>query len=216
MNCNNVQKSFDDYTGGRLQCDCVREIDTHLENCPACSSFYKDIGQLRNILRHAELPVLPERIKLRIHPFGGQTAHIVRWTAAAAMLLLTFGLGFIVAVNIRQDQSVQLESPRITRTIVLAVESPNDRQGVTLRLLLPPGVDVEGHPGKTVIEWQDDLAMGVNRLHVPLILSAETQGVLTTQIEHQGKIQELKVRIGHLTDDQSSTQTGDKSPRRTT
>ena len=215
MNCKEIQQNIDDLEAEQPEPGYAEALQKHLDGCQACQAFYNDTRRIKKTLRNAELPPLPQSIRQMRYVQNNQPAHTLRWLAAAALLLITFSLGFFVALNTQQDTPAPPATSRITQTVVMAVESVNDRQGVTLRLLLPPGVEVDGHPGAATLEWRDDLSAGINRLRIPLILSGDEDGMLIAQVEYQGKIQEIRVRLGKPTE-APQTKTGEKSPRRVT
>lgn len=215
MNCKEFQQNIDYLDAEQPDSASAEAWQAHLRDCPVCRAFYNDVCQLKDTLKNAELPPLPQKVRQMIYVQNDQPIYLLRWAAAAALLLITFSLGFMGALKMRHDVPVSVEAPRTLQTVVMAIESVSDRHDVTLRLLLPSGVEVEGHPGVATLEWRDDLSAGVNRLRIPLIVSGEAHGTLIAQVEYDERIEELKFRLGDLTE-APQTNRGKPSPRRIT
>ena len=198
MNCRDVRLGIDDIEAGAPSDVMKRAQQEHLDDCPACRAYYRDVRRLQVVLRSEELPPLPELVWGRDQSPVEEPVYWGRWVAAAALLCLAFGVGFFVASERRPALQDQVAILRVPQTIALAIEASADQHDVTLRLILPAGTEVEGYPGITELAWQTDLVAGVNRLRIPLVLSQRVEGALVARVEYQGKVQELKIGLGQV------------------
>ncbi len=197
MDCLAVQKDLDDLDAGRLNAARADSVRAHLAACPACRAFVADTACLRMRLASEPLPPVPESLRRRLHePAVIEPAPLLRPLLIAAGLIAVLGVSLMLGPW--RKQSAPLAdgvAARTEQTVTLALDAVGDMPGVTLRLVLPPGAEVAGHPGLTELEWQEDLIAGVNRLRIPLLLNAGTEGVLVARIESQGRSRELRVPL---------------------
>ncbi len=194
MDCLSVQQDLDALREGRSSDGQADRLRAHLAGCDACRAFAADVALLRERLMAEPVPAVPASLRRRLRE-PAAPASVSLWSRrrvlpCAAALALALGLAFVLS-----RWRAPSDAPFVEHTVTLAVESAGDLPGVTLRLILPPGAEVAGHPGRAEIEWQDDLVAGVNRLRIPLRLREGTDGVLVARIERQNKVRELNVLL---------------------
>lgn len=146
--------------------------------------------RLRDALRR--LPVPPPKPGFAARALAGlrgRTRRIARVAgyALAASLCGAIGLGVWL------DQPLSSASPEArvvalvpgqSGAVRLAFRSPRELAGVTIRLQLPRGVELQGHPGRQSLEWQADFQAGANVLELPLVVLDGEGGLLTATLDH--------------------------------
>lgn len=147
-------------------------LQAHLDDCPACRAWWSSQQGLQQRLR--ELPVaafpaeLESRLRLRYRPAAGQRLRPWAPLALAASAVLAVMLLRIPApgtVPVNPSNLIVAEAPY---TVHLRLESPRDLEAVTLRLELPPGVELVDYPGTQVLEWRTHLHQGTQWLSLPV------------------------------------------------
>jgi predicted anti-sigma-YlaC factor YlaD len=67
MRCKEIQKLLaTDYLDKEINEKALREIELHLENCPACRGLAEELKEQRRLLRETKLEPAPERVWLNI------------------------------------------------------------------------------------------------------------------------------------------------------
>jgi anti-sigma factor RsiW len=104
MDCHNAQSFMHAYLDGELDASATLEYETHLRSCPACAQRIAEQKALQTAMKaDAFYYKAPDHLRDRLRAsLGRQPAvRIARfpwpWVAAAACLLLSVGLGFLVA-----------------------------------------------------------------------------------------------------------------------
>ncbi len=206
MNCLTAQHDLDDLRAGRLDTDRAEETRAHLETCPHCRAYAEDIASLKSRMEAAPMPPAPSDLLLGVREASRLP---LRLALAAAVAFLVLGGSLVLLPRFHWEETVTAPVPaptplapmapahpvQIARTVVLAVVATQDLAGVKLRLVLPPGAEVEGRPGETRFEWDDDLLVGTNRLRLPLLLAPDVEGSLEARVEHQGRSREFRVSL---------------------
>lgn len=162
------------YALGELEPEEERELERHLDGCPACREEAKDISQAhRSLLREAALPP-PPRLKTRLMeglPRRNRRRNgrrRVRWTAVAAVLVVAaaaiwsyaqiFGAPEAIAASLsptglapRADGEVRLEQAGPNLRVSLAVSGlPRLEPGEYYELWFVDGEDRISGGGFTV------------------------------------------------------------------
>lgn len=196
MDCHSVQDALDDLRDGRLNARSAAQARGHLRECPACAAQAADAERLRAVLGGPVVPLRPAVLEgLRRRAGDGRR----RLTAAASLVLA------VAAGALWWGQQAAAPTPTDwladgweSRTVHLALDSERALEGVQFSLELPTGVEVQGHPGRSSLHWQDDLTVGANRLSVPLVLQAGAGGEVVARVEHEGRSRELRVSLENL------------------
>ena len=197
MNCLMTREALDDLRSDRLPPDAAGAVQAHLGACPACRAFDVDRAHLRSLLVSERLPPVPASLWHAVRAPAPATAFLPRWAwQVAAILLVAVGLGWLAAAPLRSRLPEAQPATPSLQTVVLAVESATELSEVTLRLMLPPGVHVEGYPGQSELAWQEQLAAGVNRLQIPLRMEPGVPGTLVARVEHEGRHREFHIPLG--------------------
>ncbi|MFV1982822.1 MAG: zf-HC2 domain-containing protein [Thiohalomonadales bacterium] len=82
-----------------------------------------------------------------------------------------------------------------TRVVRLAIDTLDDFDNVTLSVVLPKNVELEGHKNKRKISWDTKLAKGNNILRIPLKAIKYGQGDFIARITHNGKVKTFKLLL---------------------
>jgi hypothetical protein len=109
--------------------------------------------------------------------FGGAVA------ASLLAIVLTLGL---VELPVTQSQSVaefyvSADEPRMMH-IAIEVEQP--LPGAEISILLSGNIEVEGFGKRRELNWNDDLAVGVNKLSLPVLANGEGGGQMVVRLNH--------------------------------
>jgi len=135
-----------------------------------------------------------------VHPVRQRQRRLPRALALAATLVLGVGLGFLLrdvalAPAGHAMPGVTLSAGGI-HDVQVAFESPTAFRQVEFVVQLPPGVELNGHPGQRVVRWQGHLAEGRSRLRLPLrVMRGATDGQLVARIVHGSHQQELRIPL---------------------
>jgi hypothetical protein len=86
--------------------------------------------------------------------------------------------------------------PKQVHKVDLLFNSPVHIRQATLRIELPPGVDIKGYAKRRVLEWQTELKPGANRLTLPIVLEgAHSGGIITATLRQADKRRVFQLRI---------------------
>lgn len=212
MRCDHLDNRLDDYVDGELPAAEREAVDTHVADCATCRRLVARERALRAALQDYGDTVQPlpdaayfdaalaraagegarqRRQRWLMTGFGGAVA------ATLAVFILVSGQfgaphtgepagGGIPAVT------MTLAEPR-TVNLVFSAETALDDALLTIEL--PPGVELEGFPGRTTVSWQTSLAPGANLLPLRLIASGPAGGELLARLEHGDDGRAFRVRI---------------------
>lgn len=199
MDCRTLQGDMDAILDGSRGRAALREAREHLSHCPACRAHVADVRALQRALGtgdHTGMPAAARRRLLR-GPGPLRAAGLAGAAAAAVLAVAVFllrpgdepagpGLATVDDTGWRST------------TVQLEFRAKEALSGVHISLELPEGTQVEGHPGRRRLSWEDDLEPGANRLRIPLIVTGEPGGELVARLEHQGRSRELRVAPDEL------------------
>ena len=82
-----------------------------------------------------------------------------------------------------------------TRTVNLMFASAEALEQATLVVQLPPGVEVAGYAGRSVIRWSTQLQQGNNVLPLALVANEGSGGELLARVEHAGKQKTFRLNV---------------------
>jgi hypothetical protein len=100
LNCDQIEGQLDLYAAGESDPATVAAVERHLADCPACAGAAAEARRLQSLLDwHGRAPAGLERLRAKIDKEDRQMRQrrrvlpfVARLTAAAALVLLTFGL----------------------------------------------------------------------------------------------------------------------------
>lgn len=202
MDCLTTRNYRDDYLDGRLEPSLRQAVNAHLEQCEQCAQAFREDAELLTALR--DLPVPPptgdlvERSLARADRRGRKRQRL--WQAGglavAASLLVAITAGLVIQGPLNRTESPRVVAvqPGQDQPVNLVFNSRRRLEGVTLRLEVPEGVEIAGHPGKRRLNWQTTLEPGRNLLRVPVIVN-DGGGVLRAGIRYGGEQRRLEVRL---------------------
>ena len=124
------------------------------------------------------------------------------WVAAGAVAAC-----FAVAIGLwsaRQSISSRTDSLPVAhvqpasmggvQTVRLVFRSASALDDVTIELVLPEGVELDGYPGQRRLVWQSDLRAGSNLLELPMLVHGNG-GVLTATLNHGAERRQFSARV---------------------
>jgi hypothetical protein len=76
----------------------------------------------------------------------------------------------------------------------LIFRSASALDDVTIELVLPEGVELDGYPGQRRLVWQSDLRAGSNLLELPMLVHGDG-GVLTATLNHGAERRQFSARV---------------------
>lgn len=209
MHCEDTQRQLDEYLDGKLPAAERAAITGHLQHCAGCRQQFEQAQQL--LLALHEMPVAPPRAgyEQRVMAFlrtpsekSTPRFHIPLWftTGFATAMLAVFAVWFMLVMPTRlPEETVSAITlhvvPLQVRKVDLVFNSPDHIQQATLRIELPPGIELDGYAQRRVLQWKTDLKQGSNRLSLPLIANGNVTGTLTASISHKGRTRTFKVNI---------------------
>ena len=204
MDCRQTTQYLDGLLDGTLSEPLRSVLRSHLGHCTACRRAMTQVQAFRTRLRDWPVPPptpgFPDRVlhnaALRNRAWPAPRALI--GLALAASLMAGIGVGLALApLHAGRNAAVQSVAMNVEqpRSVQLAFESVHELRGVTLRLNLPPDVEVVGYPGQRQLVWRTDLKPGRNRLMLPLIAHAGPGGNLVAQMTQGARSKAFTVRI---------------------
>jgi len=217
MNCNHAQKKFDEYLDNTLNAEQFGAIELHINSCSDCNAALEQLRVMRDTLRH--MPVEPARPGFAADALRvAREAHLARensavqtrsntvqgfqhWFAAgfggavAAGVALWAVFSLLFPVQPVVDLSTFSIALNQTRNVSLAINVPDDIDGVTLSVRLPKNFALVGHPGKRTLAWQTRLKKGRNVLTLPVMALEQGKGQLVARVTHDNKSKALRVNL---------------------
>ena len=226
MSCTNHQDLFDEYLDGDLGESQSAQLLSHIEACGACQTKLEQLLVLRNALR--QMPVEPARAgfaqaalrQARLahaaekspnpQATGSREPFFRHWFVAGFGGAMAAGLAlWAVFTLIGPVQSIS-EPPMFklavleTRDVNLAINVPEDMDGVTLTVELPENFEISGYHGKQQLAWQTRLKKGRNVLTLPVVAMKQGQGQLVARVAHNQKSKLLRVNLQANSADKTS------------
>lgn len=89
--------------------------------------------------------------------------------------------------------TIALEQPH---TVNLVFASTTGLDAATVTISLPPGIELEGFPGRREVAWETSLDAGRNRLPLTLVALSPAGGELQAQLEHEGRHRTFRLLVG--------------------
>ena len=209
MNCEQLTEQFDDFMDRQPGDPDFRALDEHVAGCDTCTGRVQAEQRLRNTMQHYATASVPprdsayfDRVLVKAAISGAKHQGRVSWfrgfaTAAAAAVALWI-IGGLLG-NSPQDPgpvvpavTMSLEQPQ---TVNLVFSSANDLQDATLKLRLPPGIEVAGFAGQQEITWMTSLRQGKNVLPLKLIATSPTGGVVLATLQHDDENRSFRLLV---------------------
>lgn len=212
MHCDQFDIYIDDWLDGALEPGEALAFDQHIDRCPHCRELAEKARALQAELRALPAPAVPDDLAARLlgSDSRGKRSHYGRGFAIAASLCLAVTAALMLdqrdeqqtvaesvlpaAENVQPQQWVSLAVAE-PRNVRLALSAATDLDNATLTIVLPEGVEFQGHPGRRQLSWTASLRQGENRLVLPLIATVRRDSELVLRIEHGDKQREMRVGI---------------------
>ena len=211
MHCEQFDIDIDDWLDGALEPGEALAVDQHIGRCPRCRELADKARALQAELRALPAPAMPDDLaeRLLVSDTRGKRSYYGRGFAIAASLCLAVTTALMldqrdvdytvaeqqtVIDNVPPQQWVSLAVAE-PRKVQLALSAASDLENATLTIVLPEGVEFQGHPGRRELSWTASLRRGENRLVLPLIATARRDSELVLRIEHGDKQREMRVGI---------------------
>ncbi|MES1943814.1 putative transmembrane anti-sigma factor [Salinisphaera sp. PC39] len=205
MRCDDFRERVQDWLDGALPAAEAARLRDHAAACPRCAAIERDYRLLTEALGGLPAPEPPPRLTERLvrgaapAPSRGWRAAAVAATVVLAIAALPW-LGRQAPVGAGDPAAVRLVVDG-DKTVSLSLASEKRLDGVTLTLVLPEHVELQGYPHERRLSWRTDLSAGENRLRLPLHARRAGSGELVARIEHGGKSRELRLRLDSVTPD---------------
>ena len=226
MNCRDRQELIAEYLNGELATAQNTEMTAHVNSCGQCKAALEQQKALRNALR--QMPVEPARSGFaqaalqhaRLAHATEKTPHpqpvtkhqpIFRhWFAAGFGGAMAAGMALWAVFSLIGPFQPASELPMFTvsvqqtRNVSVAINVPEDMDGVTLTVALPENFELSGHHGKRQIAWQTRLKKGRNVLTLPVLATAQGQGQLVARVARDQQSKLLRVNLKAVSADKTS------------
>lgn len=211
MNCHTALQYRDTHLDDRLDGETQRTIADHLHRCPDCARRFRTDEALLASLREQPVPApsqdlveaamgrvaARQRRRRRAGTFGGLAA------AASLLVAVTVALMGEGPGSQPTGPTVVAVEPGKTQRITLAFNSQTRREGVTLSLVLPEGVAIDGHSGKRRLSWQTTLEPGRNLLELPIIVNG-SGGIMRAGLDYGSEQRTFHLQIRPKSPDESA------------
>lgn len=212
MNCYLLGTLLDEHFEHALDAETEAALLAHLTTCADCAAPYERERRLRRSLQALPVPApapgFAERVLARAAATRSERpAPLQRWGAppvwlAGGALVASFAVA-IGLWSMRQPVStpdtmpvahVQPSSIAGVQPVRLVFRSASALDDVTIELVLPEGVELDGYPGQRRLVWQSDLRAGSNLLELPVLVHGPG-GVLTATLNHGAERRQFSARI---------------------
>lgn len=202
MDCSKTQELLDEYLDGELDAARRQAFETHLGSCADCSASVAEARHLNGLLRRLPAPAVRPEFTRAAFARARREHRQSRWLPRMAAGALAAGFAvWMVTVSLLGTQDtapempVQFVSVDEVKTISVAMNSQRALSNVTLTLVLPEGLEIEGYQGQRELSWKTNLVAGVNLLPLPIRALNAGSGTLIARITHEGQSRELLVPI---------------------
>jgi len=196
MNCAEFATQLDDYLDDMLDAGTLAAYQAHLAECDSCAALSGRARVIHRALADYGVPppgrgFVDQSIERASR--GRKSISAGRMVAAAfvATLLLSVVTVILTGLNVGAPRtelaaglpsvSMRVAEPRVIN-LVFDARQPLDE--VTVLMTLPRGVELDGYPGQTQIEWKTSLAAGKNVLPLALVVRDGMGGQLVAQLGH--------------------------------
>ena len=199
MDCRTLQSDLDAILDGSRGQTALAEAREHLSQCRVCRAHVADVRALQRALAAGERPGMPAATRQRLLRSRSVTAATgAAGVAAGVVLAAVVALLWPGTDHPGEEVARVDDSDWRTTTVQMEFRSERALSGVRFSLELPDGTELEGHPGRRSLTWEDDLDQGTNRLRIPLILTNDPGGELVARLEHDGRSRELRLSADDL------------------
>ena len=210
MDCKQTESLLDDYLDEHLESDTHQVISAHIAGCTHCSQMVNDARRLRSTLRRLPAPSLrpgfaeqafakareaQQQPRQRFNRRFNLQQKMTAGALAAGFAVWMITAPFIGNHNSDNGMPVQFVSVDEVKTISVAMNAQKELHNVTLTLVLPEGIEVDGYNGQREITWNTNLVAGVNLLPLPIRALNAGSGTLIARISHDGQSRQLRVPI---------------------
>lgn len=205
MNCRELENRLDDFLDGTLDGGLQETLQTHVAACPRCRERVEREKALRHALR--ALPVegpsegFYDRALQHAMAHDHRRPRLLASGAIAASLALVLAGSLLFQRPAVEPGGAHQDIPGLTislneeRDVKLVFSSAQTLARATFTVVLPPGVELRGHPGQREITWEGSLQKGRNLLVLPLIARGEGGGELTAYVSHGAKRKAFRMRM---------------------
>jgi len=213
MNCYLLVTLLDEHFDRALDAGTDAELLAHVATCADCAAVYGREQWLRRSLQALPVPApapgFAERVFARAKATRSERRPRRRLLsiprpglavgAAIASIAVAVGLWFASQPGSRTSESmpvahVQPASIAGAQPVRLVFRSASALNDVTIELVLPEGVELEGYPGQRRLVWQSDLRAGSNLLELPVLVRGPG-GVLTATLNHGAERRQFSARV---------------------
>ncbi|WP_455380774.1 anti-sigma factor family protein [Acidihalobacter prosperus] len=206
MKCQSCRRYISQYLNGELPADVSGEFRDHIQGCPSCREQCEWERRIWNELRTLPVPPMSEgfvdqAIATAVQQHQ-QTAAVSNrrrsrmvGMAVAASLLAGMGIGIIVQRYAGHNNAPVMQLAKGQDTVRLVFNASKPINGVRFTVVLPPGVEMTGYPGKHKIVWHGRLKRGKNLLSLPLVAEHTGQGMLQAKVQYGHYARKIEVGI---------------------
>jgi hypothetical protein len=160
------------------------------------------VAQLRALPVEAPAPGFVDRVLERSSSLAGRrgpglvAAGFIVAFAASIFTVIYTGL-MVEAPTTRVSAALpsvtmKLEERRVVNLVFASASALDD---VSLRIDLPPGVDLSGYEGMRRVDWRTELAAGRNVLPLELIATQPMEGQLIARLGHGAESKVFRIFI---------------------
>lgn len=201
MNCNQAQEAMAGSAADGNAEDPV--LAAHLASCGPCRDRREAFAQLSRTLRALSAEPMPPGVEQRLRAAIRREAprarprHAAIWALAASILIAV-----AVETGTRMERTALDEvvadvtvATQQATTVQLAFNAGRQLDDVRFSLSIPPGFELDGRPGESLVRWNGTLDPGPNLLDVPIRALGTHDGILVASIESGGAAKTFKVRL---------------------
>ena len=206
MNCHNIEQLLDEYIDATLDPVQRSLFIAHASQCEACRHMVVSAQALQQSLKVLPAP-RPRDGFFDAALAKAAASHRHRYWQRALGGAIAAGLGLVLAINLWLMPPAELshqttgEIPNVqialqqTRNVNLVFTADHALQEARLTLLLPPNMALSGYDGQRRVSWTTQLKKGKNLLVLPITAQQTGKGILTAELEQQGKKETFTINL---------------------
>ena len=215
MKCESIRDILLDYVDGALTGESRQAVAEHVAHCQSCQRRIAQEQKIKHALR--ELPVRDppstefyERVlnasanapKRGFNTFWAGFGSAVAAGLAGWLVFAPAQLPQATDDSLLPNVQAMVNEVKLVR---VAFEAPADFRNVTLSVVLPENVELDGFPLEHEIAWQTTLHEGQNVLTLPVIVKRAGSAVVEAHISSANKSKIFRIQVQGQPEAQTGT-----------
>jgi hypothetical protein len=204
MRCDAILLLLDPHVDGELGVAQEDAITIHLRGCASCAHEFRAARSLREKLSNLNHIAPPPGSFERLTAHATLIAEDERSGrrkvyAMAAAILIALSVPLIGSFDFfeRTSSPVVTLSLHQPNSVHLVFNAAHRMEGAMVTVRLPPGIELQGYPGRHTLRWTTTLLAGKNKLTLPIVAVLEVPGRtrILASVSHDERSKEYAIPI---------------------